>query len=173
MWKRIEEFPDYEVNEIGEVRNAATGYVKSQRISKQGYPVVNLTRDGKVYKCTVHRLVAAAFIPRDAGKPCVNHKDENKQNNRVDNLEWCDVYYNNHYGDRMKKCAFNKARSVSMNKDGVVVAVFTSIVEMANAFGVSPTIIGKKLRKSNTGYWRGYHLSYTYPGTNKSAGLSL
>lgn len=62
------------------------------------YPSVNLTKDGVTKTYSVHRLVAEAFIPNPSGLPCVNHKDESRDNNSVDNLEWCTYQYNNSYG---------------------------------------------------------------------------
>lgn len=54
-------------------------------------------KNGKRYKCRIHRLVAEAFIPNSDNLPMVNHKDENKLNNEASNLEWCDNTYNAHY----------------------------------------------------------------------------
>ncbi len=63
--------------------------------------ITALTKDYKQKFFRVHRLVATAFIDNPNNLSIVNHKDENKQNNTVDNLEWCDVRYNNTFGSRM------------------------------------------------------------------------
>lgn len=65
---------------------------------KDGYKYVILSKNGKTKTGWVHRLVAQAFIPNPDKLPCINHKDENPSNNRVDNLEWCDREYNVNYG---------------------------------------------------------------------------
>ena len=70
-----------------------------------GYYSVVLSKNGilKIFK--VHRLVAQAFIPNPNNYKEVNHKDENKANNVVTNLEWCDRKYNQNYGTRTEKCS--------------------------------------------------------------------
>lgn len=70
---------------------------------KNGYLVVTLSKDnkGKTYK--VHRLVAQTFLPNPDNLPCINHIDEDKTNNRVENLEFCTYQYNNAYGTRIEK----------------------------------------------------------------------
>ena len=71
-----------------------------QSVHTKGYKTVCLTKDGKTKTLFVHRLVAEAFIPNVDNLPMVNHKDEDKTNNFVDNLEWCDAEYNNTYGTK-------------------------------------------------------------------------
>lgn len=69
------------------------GWLLSQNKTKHGYLTAKI--DGK--KQLVHRLVAETYIPNPNKLPCVNHKDEDKTNNHVDNLEWCDYQYNSEY----------------------------------------------------------------------------
>ena len=94
MWRRIKDFEEYEVNEIGQVR-------RNSRILKPeirtGYYSVGLCKNGKRVHKRIHRLVAEAFLPNPDNLPQVNHKDENRLNNRVSNLEWCDNTYNSQY----------------------------------------------------------------------------
>lgn len=70
-----------------------------------GYKVVILYKDGKKKTYLVHRLVAIAFIPNPNNLPIINHKDENKTNNNVNNLEWCTYEYNNTYGTARKRAS--------------------------------------------------------------------
>jgi hypothetical protein len=83
MWAEI--LYDYEISDDGEIRNIHTGRTIKQFVGKDGYMRTQIARKTRA----VHRLVAIAFIPMEEGKIFVNHKDGNKQNNRVDNLEWC------------------------------------------------------------------------------------
>lgn len=87
MWKTIQYESNYEVNSRGEIRNKETTSIKSLRYSNKGYARVTLYPSGKTY--SVHRLVADHFIDNPNSLPSVNHKDGNKKNNTVDNLEWC------------------------------------------------------------------------------------
>ena len=77
--------------------------VLEHKIDKDGYHIVTLSKEGKTKCIGVHRLVARVFIPNPDGLPQVNHRDENKSNNSVDNLEWCDVKYNTNYGTRIER----------------------------------------------------------------------
>lgn len=76
-----------------------------------GYPRVALSKDGVKYYRAVHRLVAEAFLPNPSGFKEVNHKDETRNNNNVDNLEWCDRTYNFHYGTAVKRLGINSGIS--------------------------------------------------------------
>jgi hypothetical protein len=71
----------------------------------KGYKTVSLTKDGKTKGMFVHRIVAEAFIPNEENLPMVNHKDEDKTNNFVENLEWCTASYNRTYGNAVEKHA--------------------------------------------------------------------
>lgn len=84
----------------------------------------------KMFK--VHRLVAEAFLKNPNNYPCINHKDENRQNNRVDNLEFCTYTYNNTYGSRIEKMKEKICTPIiQLTKDGEFVARYKSITEAA------------------------------------------
>ena len=72
-------------------------------MDKYGYLQVHLSKNGKHYAKSIHRLVAQTFIPNPNNYSQVNHKDEKRDNNNVENLEWCNCKYNNNYGNRNKK----------------------------------------------------------------------
>ncbi|MBO7251777.1 MAG: HNH endonuclease [Oscillospiraceae bacterium] len=117
IWRAVPGFESYyEVSNLGRVRSldriitSKTGkaYIKPGRIRKQvhndstGYYMMVLCGDRIQKTMTTHRLVALAFLENPLGLECVNHKNEDKHDNRVENLEWCDKAYNNHYGTREK-----------------------------------------------------------------------
>ena len=80
--------------------------------SHSGYLRIGLWKEGKVKRCFIHRLVAEAFIPNTDKLPQINHIDENKENNCVENLEWCTSKYNCNYGTRTKR----QAETIKGNK---------------------------------------------------------
>ena len=92
--KPLEEFPNYGVTTDGKVYNLKTHKQKKSRIGDQGYEFVTLYKNNKSKRRTVHRLVALQYIPNPDNLPEINHKDGNKLNNIVENLEWCDHSYN-------------------------------------------------------------------------------
>lgn len=92
----------YQVSDLGRVRSKHSGEWKVMKAIKngRGYLHLDLSKDGKKKTLLVHRLVANAFIPNnDSSKTLVNHIDECKQNNRMDNLEYCTASYNVTYND--------------------------------------------------------------------------
>ena len=105
IWKDCKGYEGkYQVSNFGRVWNANNQRYLKPWISKGGYYLVNLiSKNGKIKHESIHRLVAIAFIDNPCNYPQVNHKDEDKTNNRVDNLEWCDSKYNNNYGTRNER----------------------------------------------------------------------
>lgn len=88
-WKPVIGFEGlYEVAWCGAIRNARTGRWLTPCVKDDGYTTVKLYKDNKGYQKSVHRVVAEAYIPNPENKPQVNHKDLNKKNNEVPNLEW-------------------------------------------------------------------------------------
>jgi hypothetical protein len=103
IWKDIDGYEGYyQVSSYGRTRSLDRtirnrlykGVVKKHRKDKNGYCIVNLWGNSKNKSCKAHRLVAIHFITNIGNKPQVNHKDGNKDNNHVDNLEWCDCHEN-------------------------------------------------------------------------------
>lgn len=106
----------YQVSNMGGVRSLnynKSGIIKTLSLTqRKGYNIVSLSKNGEKTIFTVHRLVATMFIPNPYNYPVVNHKDENKANNMVDNLEWCTVQYNTQYSSyKIRDSKIGKPRS--------------------------------------------------------------
>lgn len=112
----MEEFRDiqeyeglYQVSNLGRVKSLKYGKEKILKggKDKQGYIYVILCKEGKKNNFRVHRLVCETFIPNPNNYQCVNHKDEDKTNNNVNNLEWCNQNYNVNYGTGIQRRVAN------------------------------------------------------------------
>ena len=125
-------------------------------VSRNGYFMVNLHKDGKVKKYTVHRLVAEAYIPNTENLPQINHRDENKANNCLQNLEWCDASYNINYGTHNEKVSNSrKIPILQYDLDGNFIREWNSATDIGKE--VSSTICNclKGKLKSAYGYiWK-------------------
>lgn len=154
IWKPVTEYEGlYEVSNLGRLRNRH-GKVLKIPLNHTGYPRIELWRQGKMKHFYVHRLVALAFIPNPDALPQVNHKDEDKQNNRVENLEWCTQAENLNYGAHNDKVALanrnhpSKSKAVACyTKDGKLVRVFPSTHEAERETGVANQSISQCCRK--------------------------
>ena len=116
IWKDIDGYPDYMVSNMGRVKSLERNVVKGkgglykieEKILKSikkrdGYLQINLSKDGKQKTHLIHRLVAQAFLLNPNNLVEINHIDEDKTNNRADNLEWCSREYNCNYGTRNER----------------------------------------------------------------------
>jgi ribosome-binding protein aMBF1 (putative translation factor) len=119
-WKDIVGYDGcYQVSNTGSVKsfyNNRDGKILKLSTNKQGYNTVSLHKENKTKSFSVHRLVATCFISNDNNYPAVNHKDENKTNNNVDNLEWCSYKYNNNYGTRTERASNSKSGTIKINR---------------------------------------------------------
>lgn len=157
-WRPIEGFEGlYEVSNLGNVKSVER-YVFHLRYGKKfikekirkpidsgiGYLQVVLFKNGKRKNHLVHRLVAEAFISNPNNLPQVNHKDEDKTNNNVNNLEWCTSKYNNNYGTAKARISEKHINHPSMSKvvfqytlNGKLIAEFPSTHEAERRTGVN------------------------------------
>ena len=156
-WRDIANFEGlYLISNLGHVKsverykrnNAGTQFVNERlRVltpDKDGYLKVCLSKDGKHYVRSVHRLVAEAFIPNPDNLPVINHKNEDKQDNRVENLEWCTVQYNTMYGTGRIRTSMKQGKPVEqLDLDGNVIDEFYSMCVAAKITGVPQPNIHK------------------------------
>ena len=147
MVKIIPDFEDYLIDDLGNVYSIKTNKYLKPNIINNGYEQVTLCKNGKRKSVLVHRLVASAFIVNTNNYPIVNHKDECKTNNNVNNLEWCSHKYNTNYSkyrflEHYKKLALLHKQQLSkpilqLNKDGLVINEFISSTEASKSTGIS------------------------------------
>ena len=167
IWKDIEGYEGlYQVSNMGRVKSLGNNKTRKEKILKNskgsiGYLQVGLYKEGKVKYFRVHQLVASAFIPNPDNLPQVNHRNEDKTDNRVENLEWCNRSYNTNYGTRNERIA--KAQSIPIlqfSKSGELVKKWESAKEVERELGFYGTNITRCCKgklKSVGGYkWR-YH----------------
>ena len=146
----------YQITSCGKVYSyRSKKFLKPGKV-RGGYLQVGLWKDGEMKKYLVHRLVAEAYLPNHNNLPCVNHKDENKENNALPNLEWCTYEYNNNYGSHIEKVAKSCGKPVyceELNK------TFDGAHAAARELGLDNSHIIKccKGKQKTTG---GYHFRY-------------
>ena len=170
IWKPIKGYEGrYEVSNLGNVRSLnwrKSGLAKklTPAIDRYGYLQVWLyNHKGERNFLKVHRLVAETFIPNPGNKPQVNHKDEIKTNNRVENLEWMTSKENCNYGTRNERAgkASGKTRSkqvIQYTKDCELVKVWSSTYEVERQLGFahnSISLVARGIRKTCGGFvWK-------------------
>ena len=109
---KIEGFENYEVSNLGKVRNIKSGRMLKPHLNHNGYLKHHLYRHDKQKELFLHRIIAIAFIDNPGKKPQVNHIDENKLNNDLSNLEWCTGRENIIHGTRTKRAAEKLSKKV-------------------------------------------------------------
>lgn len=175
-WVKISRNTNYSINEKGEVRNDVTGNKKVAYVNPaNGYLTVDLYKSNKPTKVTIHRLLAETFIPNPDNKPCVDHKDGDRKNNRLSNLRWATYSENNsrfgangvrsarikveHYTETRKKRGGGHLAWGDIDR----VLYFDRISDAAEYFKCSPsnlTLMLKSGQIGRRGKMRGYRFLY-------------
>jgi len=136
-WKDIKDYENYEVSDQGRVRNKKTGRILKPWKCTSGYLEVYLASNGKHEVKLIHRLVAQSFLSNPNNYPQVNHRDEDKTNNTVDNLEWCTSQYNANYGSRNKKVSESRSIPIlQLDLKGNFISEYESGVEAERITGI-------------------------------------
>lgn len=151
---KIKGYENYEVTCSGEVINTTTGRALKPGKNNNGYLQVSLWKNGRPKYFLIHRLVAEAFISNPYNLPCVNHKDENKANNTIENLEWCTHEYNANYGTRNEKVSKTLGKPIlQLRKDGSLVCMWPSAMEVQKQLHFNQSCISKCCRgKTHSAY---------------------
>lgn len=178
----------YQVSNLGNVRSLnyhkkGNIQVLKPRKDSGGYLQVCLCKNGKNKNCRVHRLVGYMFLENDSPtiKTLINHKDENKKNNNVNNLEWCTPKYNAQYSNSGKELSQEHKQKISKAKKGKKLSettkkrmsesqkvrvlcieteqIFNSMEEASEWVGISYTNISKCCRGEHK-TCGGYHWKY-------------
>ena len=135
-------FENYEVSNLGKVRNIKSGKVLKPHLNHKGYLKHHLSKNNKLKELFLHRIIATAFIDNPEGKPCVNHIDENKLNNDLSNLEWCTVRENLIHGTRTKRVAEKLSKKViQLDLNDNILNVFKSMRQAERETGIDATSI--------------------------------
>ena len=165
IWKDIPEYESlYQISSLGRVKSLKFG---KERILKpiknnKGYFVLNLLKDGKPKNMKVHRLVAQAFLNNPFNLPQINHINEIKEDNRLENLEYCDNIYNSNYGTRNERVSKSNINNSKRSKQVICIEtckIYPSTADVHRQLGFSQSSISACcIGKRNT--CGGYHWQY-------------
>lgn len=161
IWKPIANYENYYVSSLGNVKSTKNFHGQPERIlkpgkSNKGYLLVALSKNGKEKVFNIHRLVALAFVPNPHNYEQVNHINENKTDNRAENLEWCTAKINVNHGTRtarqIQKCS-KKVVCIETN------IVYPSTADAARKLGLNQGNISNCCSGRNK-TCGGYHWKY-------------
>lgn len=166
IWKALPEVPGVEVSTFGRVRTLdkvvssenGTRFLKGRVLKPwdngNGYLIVSIKVNGKFIKQRVHRLVAQTFLSNSDNLPEVNHKDNDRTNNNVDNLEWCTRLYNRQYREKYGEASGIPVFAVNLST--LEVSRFESQIEASRVLGFSDGNINCVIKgriKQTHGFW--------------------
>ena len=152
IWKKIDGYDGYEVSKQGRIKNTMTGRILKPQDNGGGYEQVTLCKDGKSKKLQVHRLVAQAFIDNPNDLETVNHIDEDKHNNNVENLEWLSSGDNTRYSQSKQVNQYDL-------QSGRLICTYSSLSDCCRITGFNQSTISMACRGM---YKRAYDYIWRY-----------
>lgn len=138
IWKDIAGWEgSYQISTYGRVKSLKYGKERILKPSKNssGYLTVGLSIESRTFSKAIHRLVAIAFVPNPDNKLQVNHKDENKLNNNVNNLEWVTAKENSNYGTRIKRISEKNSKPIKVIYRDNTYEIWDSATIFAREYG--------------------------------------
>ncbi len=165
IWKDIEGYEGlYQISNLGNVKSLKNNIILKPSKNSKGYLQVFLWKNGSGKLLRIHRLVAKAFIPNFDDKPQVNHIDGNKQNNRVNNLEWVTNSENQKHAFKIKlqtNIGNNNPRARKINQydlNGKLIRTWNSFYDITNELNINRSDVWRcctgKYKQSHNFIWR-------------------
>ena len=146
---------------IGNYSTTVKERILKQNVDDEGYCRVKLSKEDKHCSVKVHRIIAETFLFNPSNLPMVNHKNENKTNNSISNLEYCDCTYNNNYGtrnERISKALKNKV--LQYDTDGNFLNEWDSCIDVEKALGYPIGTICHRCNGTRNNKYKGYIWKY-------------
>lgn len=171
-WKAIDGYEEYLVSNFGRVKSMKRNkekILKPVKDKKRGYLHVCLSKNNKGCNFLIHRLVAQAFLDNCRNYPQVNHKDENKENNCIDNLEYCTNEYNVNYGTRKERISKKYGKPIiQLDLQGNFIKKWNGVRKAGRELGINTGNIWEccnNKRKTAKGYiWKYEDMEEIYYG---------
>jgi hypothetical protein len=158
----LEGFYDcYAISNLGRVKNIRNGFILKNTVGQDGYLSVLLSKNGKKRRVRVHVLVGNAFLEKVQGKDFLNHIDGNKENPKLENLEWCTHGENmqHAYDTNLIPSKYSGKNIVAYNLNDEFVGMYSSVKECASILGLHESPIYRVLKGKRT-FHKGYKFSY-------------
>lgn len=137
QWKTVQEYENYEVNQLGEIRHKSRRRVLKPRVSPNGYLYVNFNIAGRRTNFAVHRIVLNAFTPHEDKSLEVNHKNYDRTDNRLENLEWVSSSENKKHANKKVQNRHSRGKEIHQySKTGEYIKTFPSVTDAAKSIGL-------------------------------------